>query len=73
MMTDDRPNWTRYWEARAVRIHIQDLIDIGVTLGPDVAERCYYSLAQEPRDAQGDRIDWTVIRAAITAQRNGHP
>ena len=55
-----------------MRIYIADLIAIGVTLGPDVAERCYYSLAQEPRDAQGDRIDWTVIRAAIAAQRNGH-
>lgn len=48
---------------------ISDLIRIGVVLGLDVAERIYQELRDEPRTAQGDRVDWTEIRAAILRQK----
>jgi hypothetical protein len=47
---------------------IDDLIRIGVVLGPSLAERLYFSLAEEPRTAQGVRIDWVTILAEIARQ-----
>jgi hypothetical protein len=50
-----------------MRILLDDLILIGTKLGVSIAERVYLSLRDEPRDAQGHRIDWKDIREKITA------
>jgi hypothetical protein len=41
------------------------LVAVGVALGLPVAEALYLSLAQEPVDASGQRVDWETIRARI--------
>lgn len=51
-----------------MRVLVSDLIRIGVALGVDVAERIYLSLRDEPRTAQGERVDWTVIRETIVRE-----
>lgn len=51
--------------SRASHLVVRDLVTVGRTLGMEMAERLYLALAAEPRDAQGDRIDWLVIRARI--------
>lgn len=66
---DERSNWARALDARASQLRVSDLIRIGVTCGIGVAERTYYSLSREPITAQGERIDWLVIRAEIVRQR----
>lgn len=65
---DDASNWSRALKVDAMRVLIGDLIRIGVVMGPDVAERVYLSLADEPRTARGDRIDWAVILEEIARQ-----
>lgn len=52
-----------------MRILVADLIQIGVRCGLETAERVYLSLAQEPRDAQHNAIDWLTIRTEIARQR----
>ncbi len=47
---------------------VRDLVQIGVVLGQDTAERVYRALHEEPRTAYGDRIDWTTILAEIHRQ-----
>ena len=64
-MTDERTNWTRALEDRAVGLLVSDLIEIGCKLGMPLAERVYLSLRDEPRDAQGNKIDWVQIRCWI--------
>jgi hypothetical protein len=65
---DDHSNWHHALMARAATVVVHDLIRIGKTLGLETAERMYFALAQEPRDAQGTRIDWTAIRAWIVQE-----
>lgn len=65
----DLSNWARALESQRMRLLVSDLIAIGVTLGVEMAERAYLSLREEPRTAQGDRIDWTTIHAAILERR----
>lgn len=48
---------------------VQDLVQVGVALGADVAERLYLALASEPLDRYGNKIDWTVIQRAIVQGR----
>lgn len=48
-----------------MRLLVSDLIAIGVTLGVEAAERVYRALAHEPIDAQGARVDLTVILAHV--------
>lgn len=45
-----------------------ELVRIGVVLGPELAERVYYSLKDEPRTRTGTRIDWCVILEEIARQ-----
>lgn len=52
--------------ARRAAPVVRDLVQIGRTLGVEMAERMYLALREEPRDAHGDRIDWTAIAAEIT-------
>jgi len=51
-----------------VRLVINDLVRIGIVMGPDVAERVYLSLAEEPRTAYGVKIDWRIILEEIQRQ-----
>lgn len=68
-MDEDGPsNWRRATGTDAMLVLVRDLIDIGVALGPDTAERVYRALHEEPRTAHGDRIDWTTILAEIHRQ-----
>jgi hypothetical protein len=64
-VSDHRSNWRSALETYAVAIELRDLIRIGVVLGPDVAERVYLSLREEPRTAHGVRIDWLSIHEEI--------
>ena len=68
-MTDDRSNWTRAVQTRGVAVLVADLIRIGQMLGSDVAQRIYFALREEPRDAQGRRIDWLDIAGWIESMR----
>lgn len=56
--------------ARAGAMVLADLVRIGLALGVEVAERMYLALREEPRDARGDPIDWTIIEAQILTQRS---
>lgn len=55
--------------ARRTAVIVQDLVQVGVALGADVAERLYLALASEPLDRYGNKIDWTVIQRAIVQGR----
>jgi hypothetical protein len=68
-VSDERSNWRAAVEASAMAIVVSDLIRIGVVLGPDIAERVYLSLREEPRTAHGIRIDWLSIYGEIVRQR----
>lgn len=41
------------------------LIEIGRVFGEMAAESVFYSLAREPVDSRGHRVDWVVILAHI--------
>lgn len=69
-MNEDHGNWARAISCRVTAMLVRDLILIGEALGVDVAERIYYALAEEPRDARGERIDWTAICAVILSRRS---
>ena len=74
MVADDgRSNWRRAVEVHQMAVLVSDLIAIGVTLGLEMAERVYLSLRDEPRAANGMRIDWSVIRREIEDQQARQP
>jgi hypothetical protein len=45
------------------------LVAVGLALGLAAAEAVYLSLASEPLDADGNRVDWETIRARILVGR----
>lgn len=65
---DDDGNWHRVLAALAMTVQVHDLVTIGVVLGPELAERMYRALHEEPRTAHGDRIDWVTILREIQRQ-----
>ena len=65
---DERSNWSQCLAVETVRLVINDLVRIGIVMGPDVAERVYLSLAEEPRTAYGVKIDWRIILEEIQRQ-----
>ena len=59
-------NWRKALAGQTM-ISAGDLIVIGVVLGPDLAERVYRSLREEPRSVGGP-VDWITIAAEIHRQ-----
>jgi hypothetical protein len=67
-MSDGRSAWSQATERRRcerVPLQVEDLIVLGQATSIALAERVYRALAQEPRNRDGERVDWLEIRSRI--------
>ena len=63
-------NWRQALSAlksRTMPLSADLLVHIGCALGESVAWDVYRALHEPPRDANGEAVDWLVIRSRILA------